>query len=266
MTIRKNLTQSESAAIEAKLPQLNSVMSTVLRFSPDLISVRFSSDSSIPVASVCLRDTVDVLCDVKFALFEAFAHKVWFENYEVQSKRWAGAHLARFFADDAALRLYSAGLHLDAGLNNIFEISSKHVSKRGKRKRTNHRLVAMSDYLDKEKPNTKITESIKDLIASTDWNAAVDYRNKWVHNQPPLISGVGIVYERRNRWIISDDAIAVTFGGGDEPHYSVEGLLEFVQRATLLFSDVVTEAINLYVELLASYGVEVTEREMSVAL
>jgi len=96
MTIRKNLTPSESRAIEEKLPQLDSVVSAVLRLSPDLISVKFSPDSSIPVTSICLRDAVDVLCDVKFALFESFAHKVWFENYESESTRWVGIHFAFF--------------------------------------------------------------------------------------------------------------------------------------------------------------------------
>ena len=115
MTIRKNLTPPESRAIEEKLPQLDFVISAVLRLSPDLVSIKFSPNSSIPVASICFRDAVDLLCDVKFALFEAFAHKVWFENYEAESNRWVGIHFARFFADDSALRLYSAGEHLAAG-------------------------------------------------------------------------------------------------------------------------------------------------------
>lgn len=266
MTIRKNLAPSESRKIEEKLPQLEYVMSTVLHFSPDLISVKFSPDSSIPIASICLRDSVEVLCDVKFALFEAFAHKVWFENYEPESKRWVGIHFARFFADDAALRLYSAGVHLAEGLKIIFEISKKELSKSANRSRTNHRLVAIADYLKIQRPNIKITKLIQDLIASKEWNATIDYRNKWVHNQPPLISGVGISYERRNRWIVSDDAIAVTFGGGDEPKHSIEELLGFVQRSTLQFSAVVREAVSLYVELLVRCGIELTQQEMSVAL
>lgn len=266
MTVRKNLSPVESRAIEEKLPQLDFVMSAVLRLSPDLISVKFSPDSSIPVASTCLRDAVDVLCDVRFALFEAFAHKVWFENYEAESKRWVGIHFARFFADDVALRLYSAGLHLAAGLTNMLEISKKDLAKRGKRKRMNHRLVAVADYLQTELSDTKISKSMQDLIASKEWNATIDYRNKWVHNQPPLIEGVGIVYERRNRWIVSDDAIAVTFGGGDKPHQSIEELLGSVQRSTLLFSEVAREVVSLYVELLSGYGVQVTEENMSVAM
>jgi len=266
MTIRKNLTPPECRAIEEKLPQLDFVMSAVLRLSPDLISVKFGSDSSIPVASICLRDAVDVLCDVKFALFEAFAHKVWFENYEAESKRWVGIHFARFFADDAALRLYSAGVHLAAGLTKMFELSKNDFAKRGTRKRINHRLVAVADYLEREMPNTKITKSMQDLIASKEWNATIDYRNQWVHNQPPLINGVGIVYERRNRWIVSDDGIAVTFGGGDKPHHSIEELLGSVQRSTLLFSELVREVVSSYIELLSGYGIQVTEEDVSVVM
>ena len=70
------------------------------------------------------------------------------------------------------------------------------------RKRINHRLVAVADYLEREMPNTKITKSMQDLMASKEWNSTIGYRNQWVHNQPPLIQGVGIVYERRNRWIV----------------------------------------------------------------
>ena len=266
MTIRKNLTPPESRAIEEKLPQLDFVVSAVLRLSPDLVSIKFSPNSSIPVASICFRDAVDLLCDVKFALFEAFAHKVWFENYEAESNRWVGIHFARFFADDSALRLYSAGEHLAAGLINMLEISKKQLAKCGKQKRINLKLARVAQHLWAERPDDEISKSLQRLITSKDWNATLEYRNKWVHNQPPLISGVGIVYERRNRWIVSDDAIAVTFGGGDKPHHSVEELLGSVQRSTLLFSKVVREVVSLYVELLSRYGIQVTEENMSVAM
>ena len=117
-----------------------------------------------------------------------------------------------------------------------------------------------------ERPDDEISKSLQRLITSKDWNATIEYRNKWVHNQPPLISGVGIVYERRNRWIVSDDAIAVTFGGGDKPHNSIEELLGSVQRSTLLFSEVVRDVVSVYLELLSGYGIEVTEENMSVAM
>src|SRR5882724_10662333 len=116
MLSRKQLNPEERAAIEKMLPQLNDLVSAVLTLSPDFVSIRFAPVSSIPVASVCLRDAVDVLCDVKFALFEAFAHKTWYENHDKKSNGWVGIHFSRFDADDAVLRLYSAGEHLAAGI------------------------------------------------------------------------------------------------------------------------------------------------------
>ena len=117
-----------------------------------------------------------------------------------------------------------------------------------------------------ERPDDEISKSLQRLITSKDWNATIEYRNKWVHNQPPLISGVGIVYERRNRWIVSDDAIAVTSGGGDKPHHSIEELLGSVQRSTFLFSELVRVVVRSYIELLSGYGIQVTEEDVSVVM
>lgn len=82
----------------------------------------------------------------------------------------------------------------------------------------------------------------------------LEYRNTWVHKQPPTVAGLGLVYKRRKRWSVSDDGAMLTFGGGDEPDYKVEDIVSCVRAALFLFIEVLTEVADIYAELITKKG------------
>jgi hypothetical protein len=113
------------ANLAKELPDVRQLHQLVLTLAPDFVSIKFSPESSIPVAAVCLRDSTETLIDAKYALHEAFAHKVWYlEKREVPSPGTA-AHFVRFYVDDTALRLYAAGEHLANAIICILEIQDQ---------------------------------------------------------------------------------------------------------------------------------------------
>jgi hypothetical protein len=67
-----------------------------------------------------------------------------------------------------------------------------------------------------------------------------------VHNQPPTVAGLGIVYKRRQRWLVSDTHELLSFGGGDPPDDKIEDIIDFVRQALFLFVETPTEIARFY--------------------
>jgi len=227
--------------------------------------MKFPPNSTIPVASVCLRNAVEALADAKFALREAFAHLTWYRKHCDQSEEWVGIHFARFFTDDTALRLYSAGEHLANAIVNALEVEKRDLDKYRRKNRIGQQVV-VGHYLLNSQPESQITAAVKRLVLSKDWLKTIRYRNDWVHNQPPTLEGVGIVYERRNRWVISGRGRHLPVGGGDAPKHTIDNLLGFIQPSLLLLNKVLSDVMRSYVELLRGTGITVTEEGLSVSL
>jgi hypothetical protein len=66
------------ASISQQLPSIENLQKLVFEFSPDLISIKFEPGSTIPIAAVCLRDTVNTIAEARYALLEALSHKTWY--------------------------------------------------------------------------------------------------------------------------------------------------------------------------------------------
>lgn len=61
-----------------QLPNIESLKQRIGFLAPDLISLKFQSDSNFPIASVCFQDASRTLYESWYALLESFAHKIWF--------------------------------------------------------------------------------------------------------------------------------------------------------------------------------------------
>ncbi len=99
-------------SISHQLPPIEDLEKIVLRLSPDFISIKFKPDSTIPIAAVCLQDTINTLAEAHYALHEVLAHKIWYLEKVEPKNEAAAVFFSRFYTDDIALRLYSAGEHL----------------------------------------------------------------------------------------------------------------------------------------------------------
>jgi hypothetical protein len=144
-----------------------------------------------------------------------------------------------------ALRLYSAGEHTANFVINFLNIS-KADFKPYKDKYTSMQ-TAVGNYMKKERPADPITSSIDRLLAEPRWYKTIEYRNTWVHKQPPLMEGLGILYSRSNAiWDGGDRFL----GGGDAPAYSLDSLLDMVTAASHAFVNHLSELSDILLNYL----------------
>jgi hypothetical protein len=142
--------------------------------------------------------------------------------------------------------LYASGERLADTLIAMFEIDS---SKLPKSAVSRQRKVAQ--YLATRMPGDPITVVVQSLGTSPDWKKSRKLRDRWVHEQPPIIGGFGIQYRRRQRWIRHVDQNGEAFdlldwGGGDEPDYSIDEMVSIVGGALKAFVSVFELVVKSY--------------------
>jgi len=118
------------------------------------------------------------------------------------------------------------------------------------RTRNTSQQVAIGRYLKKEMANHPLSISIQRLADSEDWRATIDYRNRWVHDKPPTIRGLGIIYQRRIRWTREGKQKKLFIGGGDEPEFIIQDVLNFIRTAFSLFYETLSEVADFYFRVL----------------
>ena len=241
-------------SISHQLPPIEDLEKIVLRLSPDFISIKFKPDSTIPIAAVYLQDIINTLAEARYALHEVLAHKIWYLEKVEPKNEAAVVFFSRFYTDDIALRLYSAGEHLAEAIVDMFEISQQELAPY-KKKRVSRQAI-VGNYLRKEKPTHAVTIAVLSLADSNEWRDTIKYRDEWVHSQPPVVKGLGIVYKRGQRWKLSDSgkSYELGLGGGDEPKYSVDDLLKFIQPALSQFTETSNAVVQFYIGLLNNRG------------
>ncbi len=251
---RYKLDKESAAKVERELPNLHDVRITSLNFQPDFISMGFPPGSTIAIAAICLQDVTSALEESRYALFEALAHLVYYREKCEPPDEMEAVFFGKFYADDAALRIYAAGEHLANAIVNMLEIKKEvrefKKLKLAKSKNVVSKQAVVGNYLIENNPAHEITKAILKLKESEEWKKTRKYRDDWVHSKPPLIKGMGIGYERRNRLKVTATSIGVSFGGGDAPQYSVDDLLGFIKAALFLLTEAVTETVEFYVDFL----------------
>lgn len=248
--------------IDKNLPDLNYIQDIVAIMDPDSLSVRFPHESPIPIASVCLQDTSDTLTEAQYALREYFAHGIWYREKQTPPDDHAATSFGRYYIDDTALRLYSAGEHLANAVVFMLEIKKDQLTPY--RKRTTSHQSVVGKFLAKEMTNHPLTNHLSKLVNSQEWQQTSAYRNAWVHDQPPTVQGLGNVYERRIRWEKSEKGHEISVGSGDIPKYSVNDILNFVKPALFQFTDATSTVLMFYLELLKEQRIIVTPNEMKI--
>jgi hypothetical protein len=258
------LDESTLSRISQNLPNLRKLRMTVTGLVPDFISINFDPESTAPIAAVCLDDSTLTLSEARYALSECFAHRIWYGEKTEPPNEILAVFLGRFYADDAALRLYSAGEHLANAIVFMLEIGEPRLKQYKKHKISQQ--SAVGNFLAREEPHHPITKAVLQLNQSKEWQDTIDYRHKWVHEQPPTVNGLGTVYRREKRWQISEPSeggqtFMLGIGDGDKPEYSsVDDLIRFIQPALFLFTDTLTAIVQFYIGLLEKRGITIDER------
>jgi hypothetical protein len=247
-----------------ELPDTNRLRRRIACLSPDFISSKYEPKSIFPVASVCFQDASRVLSESLYAMHESLAYKIWNQEKKEGYTDITRIYFSKFYADDTALRLYSAAEHLAKAVICIFEIpDSELISSKAR-----SRLNKVREILTKEEPTHKITTEINKLYDFNEWKQTIRYRNEWVHQQPPLVEGLGISFQRKLRWVYSkaDKNYKLAIGKGDEAKYSIDDLHGFIFPALIQFIDTMTQISEFYISELVKKGFSLNEEQGGLQL
>jgi len=67
-------------SIEAKIDSVDDLRSSALSLAPDFLATNFAPEALTPVAAVCFHDCTETLAQIRYALFEHFAHGVYYRE------------------------------------------------------------------------------------------------------------------------------------------------------------------------------------------
>jgi hypothetical protein len=223
------LSSTQIAEINAKLPKVCFIQRKLL-LPIDLLASKLGPKSTVDISLVNLRDASEVACEVEYALYEALSYYVRLNGSDEQDRNLF-VQRSKFYVDDAALRLYAAAEHVVNFIQNFLAIESGKLERYKKDNRTSF-ASTIGNFLRSEMPSLEITKAIQDLAKEPNWQQTVLYRNRWVHEQPPLLKEMGMAYKRKSRWQKTHDGnYAMGIGLGDSADYTLDELIEMVLSA-----------------------------------
>jgi len=255
--------------ISEQLPNFEGLAKTIFKFAPDFISVKCPVNSNIPIAAVCLQDMINTLLSVRFALHEYHANRIWYQEKSTPPNEPFALVMMKYYIDDATARLYATGEHLANAIICMLDINDSQLEPYRKDRTSQQSIVG--HYLAKELPDSPITHAIINLAKSKEWSKSIEYRNEWVHDQPPSIEGLGVVYRRKKRWVTKDEGNGkvthtLGLGSGDGAEFSVDEIIGFVQPATFGFAKACDEVVSFYIKILAEHGIAITDKGIQLKI
>lgn len=220
----------------------------------DIINLVCGPHSNIQIAANCLDDAINLLADSRMALFECYAHGRYYRDFKEQPSEITANYMEQFFLDDLSFRLYASAENLANAILFIFEVSDSDLEPYRTKRSSNQSIVG--HYLIDKKSGHPITNAIKQLANSEDWKLSMNYRNRLVHEQPPTIEGLGLVYQRRSRWEKGENgSYSLGLGGSDTPEYSTVQVREFLEKGFSQLIDATETIIDYYIEILQNKGI-----------
>ncbi len=254
--------------ITKQLPDLEMLAKKIMKFAPDFISIKCTADSNVPVAAVCLQDVLNTLLGVRTALREYHSHGIWYLEKCNPPNNDLAIVMMTYYIDDAVARLYSAGEHLANAIICMLDTTDDQLEPHRKNRVSQQSIVG--HYLAAEFPNHPVTNAVMRLAKSAEWLNTTTYRNNWVHDQPPTIKGLGIVYRRERRWTTRNEngktIHTLGIGEGDGAEFSIDDVINFVQPATFLLAEVCDVVADFYTQILSDHGIRITDEGLSIKL
>jgi len=255
------------ADIQAGLESVEDVRLAALTLSPDFLGANFDPEVHIPVAAVCFHDCTELLAQTRYALFECLAHGRYYRTVVEPANPMTATFFERYYLDDAALRLYAAGEHLANAVILMLDLSDVQLAPYRKNNRVSQQAI-LAEYLKNECAGQNLTDQLTAFGSSADWRFTMNYRNRWVHEQPPTVAGMGIQYRRKLPWTVSKDKTKkfLAFGMGDEPEFQIGDLLPRILAAYRGFVGLVGGTLNEYFRILSEHGIERENGTITITL
>lgn len=209
------------------------LLEIITGLSPDAAAIAYGPDSDIPIAIVCLQDAGDYTQAARYALQQCIANMIWYREECDPPNEVLAVSFGQFYADDVALRLYSAAEHLASFIQIYLGIPEDDL-KPHKRARVSKQSI-IGHFLRKKKPHHEITRFVQRLAEDGDWCFTKCYRDKWVHHQRPRLHSTGVVYDRRKRWIKTEAKTWMPLGVGDQPSLTIDELTLRIKGGLAVF-------------------------------
>jgi hypothetical protein len=233
---------SELELINDKLPDISEIQK-ITNVNIEIIALYMGHDSHLDIAFVALKDASRVLSQSRFALTMAHVNNIWYLKYCKHAPKTSEAiwH-TKYYLDDVALRFYAACEHIADSIINFLSLDNKTIK--------NQREVSCSakvgHFLKNNYPSHPITIAVKKLFSYSEWTYLMAYRRFWIHEQPPLIKGLGIVFKRKSRWQKCDDGYQMSFVMGDNPDITIDDLMTKFEKANNQFVSFFKEICSIY--------------------
>lgn len=246
---RGELTRNDWEAIENKLPlTFKAIHDRLWRYDPVVLGFRGWRIRHLQIAVVCLVDACRQGILIHHSLQEAYAHLKWHIELSPQAPmEHAAVFWASYYADNAALRMYPAMEDIAEFILTFLKIDKSSLKRREEKSMASQ----VGAYLRSQKPNHGITKITDSLMKNSDFRSAIEYRGKWVHEQPPIIADSGLTWKRKNRWKeLPDGRFQMPLDERDEPDHEIDQLLETLRNAATALNEALFEFVRAFTEQL----------------
>lgn len=229
--------------IDNKLPSLDTKrIGIATRPNLDINIIDLLNITTVGSGLVACNDAMQRWTQARLALREAYACEYWYSSEGTEPNELIQVLSTRFYLDYIPLLLYSSVEDIADCIQNVWDITPlKDIS--GK----SSRAIQIGKSLMRDDPQGQLAKAVSPFSDNDYWKFTTYYRNQWVHEQPPLITGLGIQIRRDEASPPKDNPTnSMYFGGGSQPQYSISELFEKNLGALLLTKtliDTITELI-----------------------
>ena len=106
------LENKEINEIEKYIPNKIFDIQKSLLFDMLLFLVKTGPNTKLDIATVCIRDAVDIGCDAVYALRQAYMHLKRHDKITDGYSKFLELNRCKFYLDDISLRLYAGAEHI----------------------------------------------------------------------------------------------------------------------------------------------------------
>jgi hypothetical protein len=242
--------------IDKQLPRLDELWLLVTLNSIKINMADLKNNTLLHVALVCLEDACHLYNHIRVSLFEAIACKCWYMEFsekQTEDKEITAISSSKYYLDYASLLLYATAEDLAdfiiyfLNINKDLEEFVNQNKALFEKKNVNSKAGKAGIFLEQKRPDHELTKIIQRLHSDNNWQKALNYRNRWVNEKPPIIKGLGIDQNRKNRIIKNGNKKSIGIGGGSRHDFTINELHDFINKAAGSFAECINSIIEFVI-------------------
>jgi hypothetical protein len=252
--MRGALSQHKIQEISSRLPTLDDRFRLATFPGVQVDYYDLMHDGHFGISLACLSDAGYRLQEMHLGLHESYACLAWYREEAPQYMEFQAVLTSKFYLDHIAMLLYAAAEDIAAFVVNFLECGDDfvHFGQRLRNRQTTSNAARVGMFMRQQYPDHDITNIIVTLHQTPEWNHALEYRNKWVHEQLPIVEGLGMQFNRLSR--ISPDGTSISLSSGSPSEYTVDQLLRIMHQATVAFADSFSRLLDIVIQRRETLG------------